>query len=119
MRHRCLAGILLAALAFAGSAQLSAQDAVRGDWQRFLSSDGVTVYDLVNNFVWLADANLAAKTLPDFENFRFGLQLCDVPDRSPAHPCVNASGSMSYTSAEAWVKAMKAHQYLGHLTNPD
>jgi hypothetical protein len=45
----------------AGSAQLSAQNSAPGDWQQFLSSDGVTVYDSVNNVVWLADANLAGQ----------------------------------------------------------
>ena len=68
------------------------------------SSDGLTVYDSANNVTWLADANTAATN-------RFGLPLCDA---SNTQPCVNASGSMSYTSAQAWVAAMNSANYLGH-----
>ena len=118
MKLPCVIGTLLAALACVGSAQLSAQDAVQGDWQRFLSPDGETVYDWVNNVVWLADGNLAAKILPDKmppdNNFRFGLPLCPDPTKEPTEPCVNPSGSMNYTSAVAWIAAMNAHNYLGH-----
>ncbi len=69
-----------------------------------LSQDGLTVYDPANNVTWLADANLAASN-------RFTLPLCDA---SGTPPCVNASGSMNYQSAVAWVNAMNAANYLGH-----
>ena len=69
-----------------------------------LSPDGVTVYDTVNHVTWLADAHYPATN-------RFGLPLCSGPG---AQPCVNASGSMSYASAAAWVSAMNAATYLGH-----
>jgi hypothetical protein len=69
-----------------------------------LSPDGVTVYDTVNNVTWLADANFPAAN-------RFGLALCSGPG---TQPCVNASGSMEYQSAAAWVNAMNAANYLGH-----
>ncbi len=70
-----------------------------------LSPDGTTVYDTVNNVTWLADANLAASN-------RFGLPVCNGSDPQPT--CVNASGSMSYQAAAAWVAAMNAANYLGH-----
>ncbi|MGD1095986.1 MAG: hypothetical protein ABSB35_28835 [Bryobacteraceae bacterium] len=69
-----------------------------------LSTDGITVYDSVNNVTWLADANLAATN-------RFGLPACNV---SGAQPCINPSGSMSYQAAAGWVQAMNAANYLGH-----
>jgi uncharacterized protein (TIGR03437 family) len=69
-----------------------------------LSPDGITVYDTVNNINWLADANLPATN-------RFGLPVCTG---SGTQPCVNASGSMSYQAAAAWVTAMNAANYLGH-----
>ena len=68
-----------------------------------LSPDGITVYDTVNNVTWLADANLAASN-------RFGLPVCAGPG---TQVCVNASGSMRYDAAEAWVQAMNAASYLG------
>ena len=70
-----------------------------------LSPDGTTVYDIANNVSWLADFNLPASN-------RFGLPVCT----STADPktCVNASGSMSYQAATAWVNAMNAANYLGH-----
>ena len=61
-----------------------------------LSPDGTTVYDTANNITWLADANLASTV-------RFGLPLCGT---GAGQPCVNASGSMNYQSAAAWVAAM-------------
>jgi uncharacterized protein (TIGR03437 family) len=69
-----------------------------------LSPDGITVYDTVNNISWLANANLPAAN-------RFGLPGCNAADVAP---CVNASGSMSYQAAAAWVTAMNAANYLGH-----
>jgi uncharacterized protein (TIGR03437 family) len=69
-----------------------------------LSPDGITVYDTVNNVSWLADANLPAGN-------RFTLPLCSGTGTAP---CVNASGSMNYASAAAWVQAMNAANYLGH-----
>jgi len=69
-----------------------------------LSPDGTTVYDVMNNVSWLADANLAATN-------RFGLPLCTG---SGTQPCVNPSGLMTYRAAAAWVTAMNAANYLGH-----
>ena len=110
MKRHCVIGTLLAALTCIGSAQLSAQDSAPGDWQKVLDSDGVTVYDSVNNVAWLADFNLAAQIVPDEmpapNNFRFGLPWCDVPNPLPADPCVNKSGTMTYTSAVKWVEGM-------------
>jgi hypothetical protein len=112
MKPAIAIGTLVAALAFAGSAQLpaqevSARDAVRGDWRAYLFPDGQEVYDVVNHVTWLADSNLAAKILPDKmppdNNFRFGLPLCPDPTIEPTEPCVNSSGSMNYTSAVAWI----------------
>jgi hypothetical protein len=60
-----------------------------------VSADGLTVYDSANNITWLADANPAASN-------RFTLPLCTG---SGSQACVNANGSMSYTSAAAWVDA--------------
>jgi hypothetical protein len=107
MRHRYVIGVLLAALTLAGSARLSAQDSIPGDWHLLLIPDGKTVYDVVNHVTWLADANLPAKE-------RFGLPLCDVSSTEPTEPCVNLSGSMNYESAEAWLTAMNNANYLGH-----
>jgi hypothetical protein len=101
MKRHCVIGILLAALTFAGSAQLSAQNL---PWPLALISNGETVYDVVNHVTWLADADLPAQQ-------RFGIPLCDA---SGAEPCVNRSGSMNYASATAWVAAMNAANYLGH-----
>src|SRR5579884_1294301 len=71
-----------------------------------LSQDGLTVYDPANNITWLANANLAAAN-------RFGLPLCGGSNVGQAN-CVNASGSMNYNAAAAWVAAMNAANYLGH-----
>jgi hypothetical protein len=114
MRHDFVIGILLATLACAGSAQPSLQDSAPGPWQLFLIPEGRTVYDVVNNVTWLADANLPAKLRRDGGDFRFGLPLCPDPTIEPTEPCVNLSGSMNYTSAVAWVAAMNTANYLGH-----
>ena len=63
-----------------------------------------TVFDAANNITWLANANLPGTN-------RFGLPLCTA---SSAQSCINASGSMGYQSAVAWVQAMNAANYLGH-----
>jgi hypothetical protein len=68
------------------------------------SVDGTVVYDTVNNISWLADANLGA-------SHAFGLAVCSGPG---SQTCLNASGSMRYTAATAWVSAMNAANYLGH-----
>jgi hypothetical protein len=104
MKRHCVIGIQLAALIFAGSAQLSAQDPVSDHWPLALIPTGETVYDVVNQVTWLADADLPAQQ-------RFGIPLCDA---SGAELCVNRSGSMNYASATAWVAAMNAANYLGH-----
>jgi len=68
-----------------------------------LSLDGTTVHDTVNNVSWLADANLPSTN-------RFDLPLCTGPG---TQMCINASGSMRYDAAVAWVQAMNAANYLG------
>jgi uncharacterized protein (TIGR03437 family) len=68
------------------------------------SADGLTVYDTVNGITWLTDANLPGAN-------RFGLPVCNAFGIAP---CVNASGSMTYQAAAAWVAAMNAAGYLGH-----
>ena len=68
------------------------------------SQDGATIYDTVNNVSWLANANLAASNT-------FGIPVCSGPG---TQTCVNASGSMRYAAAAAWVAAMNAAHYLGH-----
>ncbi len=70
-----------------------------------ISPDGKTVNDSANGINWLADANLAASN-------RFGLPLCNGANDTTA--CVNASGSMSYQAALAWVAAMNTANYQGH-----
>jgi hypothetical protein len=108
MRHHCAIGILLAALTFFGSAQLSAQNSAPGDWQKLLIPEGDTVYDVVNNVTWLADANL-----PSDIHVRFGLPLCDGSETGTTL-CMYASGAMNYESATAWIAALNAANYLGH-----
>jgi uncharacterized protein (TIGR03437 family) len=71
-----------------------------------LNSDGTLVYDTVNNITWLANANLPASN-------QFGLPPCNGSG-SGTKICVNASGSMNYQAAAAWVVAMNAANYLGH-----
>jgi hypothetical protein len=114
MNRRIAIVTSVAALTCASAAPLSAQNSAPGDWQQFLSTDGVTVYDSVNYVVWLADANLAGQTLADGEDFRFGLPVCPPLTMEPTEPCVNPSGSMNYTSAVKWVKRMNDRNYLGH-----
>src|ERR1017187_2816797 len=70
-----------------------------------LSADGLTVYDPVNNITWLANANLPSAN-------RFGVPVCT--GSLGLQSCVNASGSMNYPTAAAWVAAMNAANYLGH-----
>src|ERR1019366_3736909 len=69
------------------------------------TTDGSIVYDSVTNISWVADANLAASN-------QFGLPVCK--SGAPL-PCVNASGSMRYNSALAWVSAMNTANYFGHF----
>jgi hypothetical protein len=71
-----------------------------------LSPDRLVVYDSANNVSWLADANLPAAN-------RFGLPVCNGSTTN-TNMCVNASGSMSYQAASAWVNSMNADNYLGH-----
>src|SRR5271156_5209481 len=105
MKRHSVIGILLAALIFAGSAQLSAQAPVSDLWPLVLIPNGDTVYDMVNHVTWLTDANLPARQ-------RFGLPLCE--GNNPVYPCVNGSGIMNYTSATAWISAMNTANYQGH-----
>src|SRR5580700_12001581 len=104
MKRHCETGILLAALIFAGSTQLSAQAPASPLWPLVLISNGETVYDVVNHVTWLTDANLPARQ-------RFGIPLCNA---SFADPCVNPSGIMDYHSATAWILAMNNANYQGH-----
>jgi hypothetical protein len=114
MRRNFAIGILIAALAIACSAQLLAQDSAHDHWREVLIPDGETVYDVVNHVTWLAEVNLAGQTFQDGGDFRFGIPLCPPLTVEPIEPCVNASGSMNYTSAVAWVAAMNSVNYLGH-----
>src|SRR5580658_1038599 len=114
MKLHCAIGTLLTALAIANSVQLSAQDSAHDDWHKVLIPYDETVYDVFNNVMWLADANLPAKVERDGTNFRFGLPLCPPLTQTPIESCVNASGSMNYTSAVAWVQGMNDANYLGH-----
>jgi hypothetical protein len=122
MKRTFAIGTLVAALTLAGSAQLSAQNSAPGDWQKVLIPYGETVYDVVNNVVWLADFNLAASDDADSAGDqtaddappRFGLPVCPPLTMEPTEPCVNPSGSMNYTSAVKWVQRMNDANYLGH-----
>ena len=64
------------------------------------------VYDTVNKITWLADANTSASN-------HFGLPVCNGINPG-VRTCVNASGSMNYGAAVAWVAAMNAANYLEH-----
>jgi hypothetical protein len=66
-------------------------------------ASGVVVRDAANNISWLADANLGATN-------RFGLPVCTP---TTTQTCVNASGSMTFQAATAWVAAMNVAAYLG------
>jgi hypothetical protein len=126
VKHRCVIGVLLAALAIPGSARLSAQENGLGNQTVSFIPSGDTVYDVVNHITWLADANLADQTPSGNPTFLFGLKLCDLADLTdppvPPVSCVNPTGSMTYPSAVAWVAGMNAYQdpnfshvgYLGH-----
>ena len=98
MRCPYVIGIFLASVVCIGVVRLSAQDNGPGNQVVLLIPDGKTVYDVVNQVTWLADANLATTS-----ELRFGLPLCDPLVAQQPGPCVNASGSMSYTSAQAWI----------------
>ena len=111
MKRNYLIGILLAALAFAGSTRLSAQENGSGNQIVYFVPDGETVYDVMNHVTWLADANLAAEGVPGTLNFRFGLPLCNADSTDD---CIWADGAMSYTTAQEWVRRMNAASYLGH-----
>jgi hypothetical protein len=118
MKQRFAIGILLAALTCIGSAQLSAQ----GNQPVLFIPVGETVSDVVNHVTWLANGNLAGQTPPVNPNLLFGLKLCDVPNPPLDEPCVNASGTMNYPSAQKWILGMNAYLdpgyvppgYLGH-----
>ena len=90
----------------AASLGLSILIAARSQGAIQLSQDGLTVYDTANNITWLADANTPATN-------RFGLPVCNGTN-PVSRSCINASGSMNYATAGAWVAAMNAANYLGH-----
>src|SRR5580693_4004965 len=71
-----------------------------------LSADGITVYDSANAVTWLANFNLPSTN-------RFGLPVCGS-SAIDTKTCINASGSLNYRAAAAWVQAMNAANYLGH-----
>jgi len=62
-----------------------------------VSNDGKLVYDPDADVTWLANANLAASK-------SFGAQ-CTGGD---GKPCIDADGSMSQATAEAWILGMNA-----------
>ena len=120
MKLHCAIGILLAALALASSANLSAQDSVSSSWPYYLIPNGKTVYDKVNGVTWLTDADLAASNNAErsYDQAasidtppRFGLPLCNADSTDV---CIWADGAMSYTAAQEWVKRMNRASYLGH-----
>ncbi|HEX7139714.1 MAG TPA: hypothetical protein VF219_17815, partial [Vicinamibacterales bacterium] len=67
-----------------------------------VSADGQTVYDPVADVTWLANADLA-------KTQQFGAQCTN----SDGTLCINPDGSMSHTTAEAWINGMNAAVYLG------
>lgn len=73
--------------------------------QLALGQGGLTVNDQTNSITWLADFNFPATN-------RFGLPVCNGTNDPKS--CINASGSMRYEAATAWVAAMNAARYLGH-----
>jgi len=81
--------VLATAMFCAGVMSLSVAEAAL-----VAGSNGETVYDTVQNVTWLANANLAAT------------QTFGVAD-------INPDGSMSWTTAQAWIAAMNAAHYLG------
>jgi hypothetical protein len=106
MKHNYVIGILLAALTFACSTQLSAQNNRPNSQAVPFISAGETVYDVVNHVTWLANGNLATTS-----EFRFSLPLCDpLAAQPPGESCVNASGTMNFTSAKAWVLGIGSSQ---------
>jgi hypothetical protein len=58
------------------------------------SEDGETIYDATSDVTWLANANLAATK-------SFGVRG------------INPDGSMAWTTAQEWIAAMNAANYLG------
>jgi len=81
--------MLSAALSCAGVLSFSGAEAAL-----VASENGETVYDTVNDVTWLANANLAATKT-------FGVRG------------INPDGSMAWTTAQAWIAAMNAANYLG------
>ena len=81
--------VVVAAIFCAGALIVSGAEAalVAGE-------SGDTVYDTVNDMTWLANANLAATK-------NFGV------------PGINPDGSMAWTTAQNWIAAMNAANYLG------
>ena len=62
---------------------------------------GQTVYDTDRNIFWLANANLAATNSFGISDF-FGLSG------------INANGTMSWFTAQKWIRAMNTANYLGY-----
>ncbi len=79
----------------AGVALCVALCCVSGAQAALVAGDGgQTVYDTVHDVTWLADANLAATKT-------FGVSE------------INRDGSMSWETAQSWIAAMNAANYLG------
>src|SRR5579862_3953396 len=81
--------VLVAAVFCTGVLSFTAADAAL-----VAGNDGATVYDTANDLTWLADANLAATK-------SFGVRD------------INPDGSMGWTTAQEWIAAMNATNYLG------
>jgi hypothetical protein len=75
--------------------------------------DGQTIVDTTVGVTWLADANLAG-SLSTSSALRDSLGVQNIDPSLPNYININPDGSMSYDTAQQWVKALNAHQYLGH-----
>jgi len=97
-------------LVAAGAAQLTVVSPTPGGGTSgalaftIVPASGFVVRDAGAGVSWLADADLPASN-------RFGIPQCSA---AVSTGCINASGSMNYQAASAWVAAMNAAQYLGH-----
>jgi hypothetical protein len=82
------------ALFVAAALCAAVQNIVVADATLVASDDGEAVYDAVNDVTWLANANLAAT-----KSFGVG--------------GINPDGSMGWTTAQEWIAAMNAANFLG------
>jgi hypothetical protein len=99
MRKPLFSSVTAAAIAFVSQmAALGCAGAVS------LIDQGATVYDSVLGISWLKDGNLAASNA-------FGLAM--KPDDNSFLPGITSAGTMNATTAESWIAAMNASNYLG------